>query len=169
MRILCSRSGSRSGRSGSYIPVRHTGQTEWEKPASGTLAERLAEQLDFRRLECRQPARCKRDHCSIGFAGTFRRAACGHCEAVAGVSDAQGARALAAVQALEPAGVGARSLSECLCLQLERCGQKDEALYRIARNYLDELARRKYAAIASALGISAAGRSEKILHVPSLS
>lgn len=130
-------------------------QMEWEKPASGTLAERLAEQLDFGRLDAGSLRAAKEIIAALDSRGYFVEPLADIAK-LCRVSDAQAARALAAVQALEPAGVGARSLSECLCLQLERCGQKDEALYRIARDYLDELARGKYAEIASALGISAA-------------
>ena len=61
-------------------------------------------------------------------------------------------RALAAVQSLDPAGVGARSLSECLLLQLARSGPGDRLAQRIAQSHLDELAKGRYGAIARALG-----------------
>lgn len=62
------------------------------------------------------------------------------------------ARALAAVQSLDPAGVGARSLSECLLLQLARSRPGDRLAQRIAQSHLDELAKGRYGAIARALG-----------------
>lgn len=62
-------------------------------------------------------------------------------------------RALEAVQSLEPAGVGARSLSECLLLQLERQGETGPAA-EIAARFLPELGRKHYGAIARALGLS---------------
>lgn len=49
--------------------------------------------------------------------------------------------ALRQVQALEPAGVGARNLSECLCLQLRALGDPDPWAALIARDHLEELAR----------------------------
>lgn len=61
-------------------------------------------------------------------------------------------RALAAVQSLDPAGVGARSLSECLLLQLARSRPEDRLAQRIAQSHLDELAKGRYGAIARALG-----------------
>ena len=52
--------------------------------------------------------------------------------------------ALAAVQSLEPAGVGARTLSECLKLQLVRRAPVDELAVRIVENYLDALSKSRY-------------------------
>ncbi|MEG2119336.1 MAG: RNA polymerase factor sigma-54 [Pseudoflavonifractor sp.] len=60
-------------------------------------------------------------------------------------------RALAAVQNLDPAGVAARSLSECLRLQLRRRGGNQTLALRIAEDYLDALARNRYGLIAKEL------------------
>lgn len=61
------------------------------------------------------------------------------------------ARALEIVQSLEPAGVGARTLSECLVLQLKR--REDSGLaIRIAQDHLDPLSKNRYGFIAKALG-----------------
>lgn len=56
-------------------------------------------------------------------------------------------RALRLVQNLDPAGVGARDLSECLCLQLKRQGETGLAL-TIAQQYLEALSRDRYNLIA---------------------
>lgn len=61
--------------------------------------------------------------------------------------------ALALVQSLEPAGVGARSLSECLCLQLQRRREGGTAL-RLAQTCLDALAKNQYGLIARTLGVT---------------
>lgn len=61
-------------------------------------------------------------------------------------------RALALLKTLEPAGVGAAGLSECLSLQLERIGETGPAL-DIVRDHLEALARRHDRAVASKLGI----------------
>lgn len=61
--------------------------------------------------------------------------------------------ALALLKTLEPAGVGAADLSQCLELQLARIGEAGPAL-AIVRDHLDLLARRRYRAIASRLGIA---------------
>ncbi|MGE3311493.1 MAG: RNA polymerase factor sigma-54 [Limisphaerales bacterium] len=57
------------------------------------------------------------------------------------------------VQSLEPAGIGARDLRECLLLQLERLGRKDSLEYTVVRDHLELLGRRRYHEIASKLGI----------------
>ena len=62
-------------------------------------------------------------------------------------------QALAVLRTLEPAGVGADSLSQCLALQLERAGVDGPAL-AIVREYLEPLARCRYRFIADRLGIS---------------
>ena len=64
-------------------------------------------------------------------------------------------QALAAVQSLEPAGVGARTLSECLKLQLVRRAPVDELAVRIAENYLDALSKSRYGLIARELKVTA--------------
>lgn len=61
--------------------------------------------------------------------------------------------ALTLVRTLEPAGVGAADLSQCLELQLERVGETGPAL-AIVRDCIDLLARRRFRAIATRLEIS---------------
>ena len=63
-------------------------------------------------------------------------------------------RALDALQSLEPPGVGARSLSECLLLQLSRRDGGDPVAMDIAARFLPELGRKHYAAIAQKLGVN---------------
>lgn len=65
-------------------------------------------------------------------------------------------RALTVLQSLEPAGIGARSLSECLCLQLKRRMPVDRLALSIAAEYLEALAKNQYGLIARALGTSQA-------------
>lgn len=62
--------------------------------------------------------------------------------------------ALELLQSLEPAGVGARSLGECLALQLRRAGVEDPLPYAICEGYLDRLARGQFNHIMRDLGIS---------------
>lgn len=58
------------------------------------------------------------------------------------------------VQSLDPAGIGARNLQECLRLQLER-KEEDVALpLAIIRDHFDDFANHRYERICSALGIS---------------
>ncbi len=62
--------------------------------------------------------------------------------------------ALETVQQLEPAGVGARSLSECLLLQLERQKASSPAVLDIVARFLPELGRRHYGVICRELELS---------------
>lgn len=61
-------------------------------------------------------------------------------------------QAMSALRALDPAGVGAADLSDCLALQLERRGA-GEAAVCVARKHLDALAKGNYRSIARALGV----------------
>jgi RNA polymerase sigma-54 factor len=61
---------------------------------------------------------------------------------------------LKVVQSFEPVGVGARDLRECLMLQLERAGQPDTLEYRIIRDYMDALGKRRIPEIARGTGMS---------------
>lgn len=62
-------------------------------------------------------------------------------------------QALEVLQSLDPPGVGARSLSECLVLQLSRRDGADPVTMEIAARFLPELGRKRYAAIARKLGV----------------
>lgn len=64
-------------------------------------------------------------------------------------------QALDTLQGLDPPGVGARTLSECLLLQLSRRGGGDPVAMDIAARFLPELGRKHYAAIAQKLGTTA--------------
>ena len=63
-------------------------------------------------------------------------------------------KALNIVQCLEPDGVGARDLRECLKIQLSKKGIIDEILYEIIENYLEDIADNKYSNISKNLKIS---------------
>lgn len=72
----------------------------------------------------------------------------------AGVETEEVAEVLQILQALEPAGVGARNLAECLRLQLERAGLGASVAARVVDGHLDLLGRKKFGDIASALRVS---------------
>ncbi len=61
--------------------------------------------------------------------------------------------ALDIVQELDPLGVGARDLSECLIIQARRVFSEDDNFPRILADHLHDLERRNYQAIAKALDI----------------
>lgn len=62
--------------------------------------------------------------------------------------------ALTLIQMLDPAGVGARNLQECLMLQTERDNEAPNMAYLVLEEYFDELANRKWQKIEKKLGIS---------------
>ena len=63
-------------------------------------------------------------------------------------------RALTELQSADPAGVGARSLEECLRLQLARQAGDHRLAARIISDHLPDLARGRLSAIARACGVS---------------
>ena len=61
---------------------------------------------------------------------------------------------LKVIQSFEPVGVGARDLRECLMLQLERAGKQESIEYRIIRDHMEALGKRKIPEIARGIGQS---------------
>ena len=64
-------------------------------------------------------------------------------------------KALDIVQDLEPFGIAARGLKECLKIQCNKQGIKDEKIYIIIDNYLEDIAENRYSNIGKELNISA--------------
>lgn len=62
-------------------------------------------------------------------------------------------KSLKLIHSLEPAGIGARNLGECLKIQLERKGIHDEILNRIIDEYLFEISKGKYQQLSKVLNI----------------
>ncbi|MEG1254176.1 RNA polymerase factor sigma-54 [Clostridium sp.] len=62
---------------------------------------------------------------------------------------------LGIIQNLEPIGIGARSLSECLIIQLHKKNIINNVLEEIINKYLNELSKGKYQLIGKAVGITA--------------
>jgi len=63
-------------------------------------------------------------------------------------------RMLETVQALDPPGVGARDLRECLMLQLRDAGLEHSVPYRLVRDCFDELINHRWSEISKRFGIS---------------
>ncbi len=72
----------------------------------------------------------------------------------AGASAAEVEKILKVIQAMHPVGVGARSIGECLALQLDRLGKNGNLAAAIVTRHLEELAKKHYAQIAKALNTS---------------
>jgi RNA polymerase sigma-54 factor len=76
--------------------------------------------------------------------------------------------ALAALQALDPPGIGARDLRECLLLQLQPLEEKSVApaiIRSLIEHHLDQLGQRDLGEIAHAVGASSAAVKEGILFI----
>src|SRR5690606_1866033 len=63
-------------------------------------------------------------------------------------------KVLAVVQGLDPAGVAARDLRECLLLQLDRLGAGDSLARRIVDQHLDQLQKRDFRGLTKVLGVT---------------
>jgi len=61
---------------------------------------------------------------------------------------------LGVIQNLDPAGVGARDLRECLMLQLREAGLEQSVPYRLVRDCFDELINHRWSEISKRFGIS---------------
>lgn len=70
------------------------------------------------------------------------------------INEEEGQIALDILQSLEPAGIGARNLSECLIIQLRRKSMLDDRIKEIVLSYLEYVAENKYIHIGRKLGIS---------------
>jgi RNA polymerase sigma-54 factor len=63
-------------------------------------------------------------------------------------------KVLVLIQALEPVGVGARNLRECLLIQLDARGEKDTLSWRLIHDQFDNLVNRRFPEIARQLKCS---------------
>lgn len=70
------------------------------------------------------------------------------------VSEQRVEETITKIQQLDPPGIAARDLKECLLLQLERKGKGNSLASRIVKHYLPELGRHHYEEIATALRVS---------------
>ena len=68
----------------------------------------------------------------------------------------EGEAMLQKVQDLDPPGVGARDLRECLMLQLDEAGLSQSVPYRLVRDCFEELIAHRWSEISKRFGISAA-------------
>jgi len=71
-----------------------------------------------------------------------------------GIASSLSKKALKILQSLEPHGIGARNIEECLKIQLHLKGIKDKNIYEIVDKYLELIAENKYNIISKSLNIS---------------
>ncbi len=63
-------------------------------------------------------------------------------------------KALAKIQQLEPAGVGARDLRECLLIQLQQRDEESSLAATLLRDHWEDLVQHRYASAATSLGVA---------------
>jgi len=78
------------------------------------------------------------------------------------------AKVLKAIQTFDPAGVGARDLRECLMLQMERAGLQETLEYRIVRDHMEALGKRRIPEIARGTGQTVDEVQESLLRISRL-
>ncbi|WP_026478332.1 RNA polymerase factor sigma-54 [Alkaliphilus transvaalensis] len=61
---------------------------------------------------------------------------------------------LKVIQTFEPSGIAARSLKECLLIQLSHLGVDDRRVYRIVNEFLEDIADNKYPLVAKNMNIA---------------
>src|ERR671936_876764 len=71
-------------------------------------------------------------------------------------TEEEAADMLAIIQGLDPPGVGARDLRECLMLQLKEAGLEQSVPFRLVRDCFDELINHRWSEISKRFGISPA-------------
>src|SRR5579859_6775560 len=72
---------------------------------------------------------------------------------------------LKVIQTFDPPGVGARDLRECLMRQLERAGEESSDEYRIVRDHMDALGKRRIPELARSLGVNVEDIEETISQI----
>lgn len=135
-----------------YVPQSEAAQEFLEKvPVTRTsLAESLLEQVHFLNLPKAHMEIAEFLIGSIDERGLLVTPMEAICEALGRpLEEIEGV--LKVVQALEPAGVGARDLRECLLIQLEARGDKDTMAWVLIHDHFDHLVNRRFPEIARLL------------------
>jgi len=135
-------------------PIRSSAEDEEKRQfmfdsitAETSLAQYLVEQVRDTKLNQEEQAIAELLIGNIDDYG-YLNATLEEISASSGVPQEKVAEVLKVIQTFDPTGVGARDLRECLMLQLERSGQQDTLEYRIVRDYMDALGKRRIPEIA---------------------
>lgn len=138
-----------------YVPQSETSVEFLEKvPVTRTtLAESLLEQLHFLNLPERSMRIAEFLVGSLDDRGWLVTTLPDIVDSL-GVVQEEVEKVLAVVQALEPAGVGARDLRECLLIQLDARGGRDTLPWRMIHDHFDHLVNRRFPEISRLLKVS---------------
>ncbi|WP_079475498.1 RNA polymerase factor sigma-54 [Marinococcus halophilus] len=126
-----------------YTPASGNEQLDWREPAGETLEDTLREQIACGRYKGRE-----RD-ILLFLAGSVDER--GYLEDIKWemekkfqLESEESEQYISTFQQLEPAGVGARNLKECLLLQLERCLDTDPYIDQVVADDLEALGAKKW-------------------------
>ena len=130
-------------------------QRELSAPVALTLEEELLREVDIRFVDLREKAIAvflvgsldERGYLVVPLAEAVR---------ATGADEAEVERVLGILQSFEPAGIGARDLTECMRLQAERAGIYEGLLRAVIERHLRAVADGRYRAIARAEGAALA-------------
>ena len=123
--------------------------------ASATLHERLEAQLMEFSLTEKQKQICKYLIGNVDERG-YLDISVEEAAALLGVEESEIEQAIALLQQMDPPGVGARNLNECLLLQLRRLSPEDALAIRLVEEALEELAQGKIQQLAQRYGVTPA-------------
>lgn len=138
-----------------YVPQSETSIEFLEKvPVTRvTMAESLLEQIHFLSLPDEQVLIAEFLIGSLDERGWLVTSVVDVAESL-GRTQEEVERVLVLLQALEPAGIGARDLRECLLIQLDARGDRDTMPWRLIHDHFDHLVNRRFPEIARLLKAS---------------
>ena len=85
-----------------------------------------------------------------------------------GVKEEKVSQALAVIQSLEPAGIGARSLQECLMIQLKVKGREESLAWKLVCHHFEDLAKHRFEQIAERVRAPADSIREAVKEIRAL-
>lgn len=151
-----------------YQPTTANMQEQGEAPpfentltATPSLVDHLVWQLEMTSLEPGQMTICQAILGNLDESG-YLRASCEEIAEMGHWPALEVQRVLATVQDLDPLGVAARDLRECLFLQLERLGAEEGLPGTIVREHMDALTAHRFKEIARATHTSISEISEAV-------
>ncbi len=128
---------------------------EWNVDAGGpeTLQDYLWSQLISRAFDAKREEVLQYMLESLDNKGYFTDSV-EHVAVQFGMAEEEVEALLKEIQKLEPYGVGARSLEECLCIQLQMRGELTEELENLIHHYLQEMAKNQLPVIAKKMHLT---------------
>ncbi len=140
------------------IPIRQTAEDEEKRQfmfdslaAGTTLAQVLMDQVRETNLNEEQRHIAELIIGNIDDYG-YLKATVEEMSAATNLPEEKISEVLKVIQTFDPPGIGALDLRECLVLQLERAGRQESIEYRIVRDYMDALGKRRIPEIARGTG-----------------